>query len=75
LVTLSEVLAQEFGEDGPKINCVALGAVQTEMLEQAFPGLKAPINPTDMAEFLFDFGLNGHRFMNGKIVQCSTSTP
>ena len=75
LVTLAEILAQEFGIDGPKINNVALGAVQTEMLETAFPGYKAPLLPEEMAEFLYDFGLNAHTFMNGKTVQCSLSTP
>lgn len=75
LITLSEVLAQEFSEKGPRINCVALGAVQTEMLAKAFPGYQAPLQPEEMAEFLYDFGLNGHTFMNGKIVQCSLSTP
>ena len=75
LVTLSEIIAQELGENGPKINCVALGAVQTEMLEQAFPGYMAPVQPEEMASFLYEFGLNAHRFMNGKIVQCALSTP
>lgn len=76
LVTLTEVLAQEFSEmDAPKVNCIALGAVQTEMLEKAFPGYQAPLQPEEMAEYLYDFGLNGHKFMNGKIVQCSVSTP
>ncbi len=75
LVTLSEVLAQEFGEEGPSINCVALGAVQTEMLETAFPGIQAPVQPHEMAEYLYDFGLKAHQFMNGKIVQCSSTTP
>lgn len=75
LVTLSEVLAQEFGEKGPSINCVALGAVQTEMLEQAFPGLEASVSPQEMADYLFEFGLTAHRYMNGKIVQCSSTTP
>lgn len=75
MVTLSEILAQEFGENGPRINCVALGAVQTEMFETAFPDFKAPTQPEEMAEFLFDFGLKAHKFMNGKTVQCSLSTP
>lgn len=75
IVTLSEILAQEFGEKGPRINCVALGAVQTEMFQNAFPGFTAPTNPEEMSEFLFDFGLKAHHFMNGKTVQCSLSTP
>lgn len=75
IVTLTELLAEEFTEKQARINCVALGAVQTEMLEEAFPGYQAPISAVEMAEYLYDFGLNGHRFQNGKIVQLSTSTP
>lgn len=75
IVTLTELLAEEFDENQPKINCVALGAVQTEMLEEAFPGYQAPISAEEMAEYLFEFGLNGHRFQNGKTVQLSISTP
>ncbi|MXV38294.1 SDR family NAD(P)-dependent oxidoreductase [Flavobacteriaceae bacterium Ap0902] len=75
LITLTEVLAQEFETTGPRLNCVALGAVQTEMLETAFPGYIAPINPEEMADYLFEFGLKGHHFMNGKIIQSSVSTP
>ncbi|MDO5655480.1 MAG: SDR family oxidoreductase [Flavobacteriaceae bacterium] len=75
LVTLSEILAQELEGNSPRINCVALGAVQTEMLAAAFPGYQAPLQAEEMAEFLYDFGLNAHHFMNGKIVQCSLSTP
>lgn len=75
MVTLSEILAQEFGETGPRINCVALGAVQTEMFEKAFPGFTAPKKPEELAEFLYDFGLKAHNFMNGKTIQCSLSTP
>ncbi|WP_068599125.1 SDR family NAD(P)-dependent oxidoreductase [Vaginella massiliensis] len=72
---LTELLAEELKENGPRINAVALGAVQTEMLEEAFPGYKAPLNPAEMASYLVDFGLNGHRYFNGKILQASVSTP
>ncbi len=75
LVTLTELLAQEFTEDQPKINAIALGAVQTEMLEEAFPGYVAPISAEKMAEYLYEFGLSGHHFQNGKIIQLSISTP
>lgn len=75
IITLTELLAQEFDENQPKINCIALGAVQTEMLEQAFPGYIAPNSAEEMANYLFDFGLNGHHFQNGKTVQLSVSTP
>lgn len=75
IITLTELLAQEFGENQPRINAIALGAVQTEMLEQAFPGYLAPNSAEEMANYLFDFGLNGHYFQNGKVVQLSVSTP
>lgn len=75
LVNLTELLAEEFEKKQPKINVVALGAVQTEMLEQAFPGYEAPLSSEEMANYLFDFGLNGHQYMNGKIIQCALTTP
>lgn len=75
LLTLTEVLAEEFKESGPSFNALALGAVQTEMLEEAFPGYKAPVSAKEMAEYIADFSLKGHQFYNGKIMQVSNSTP
>jgi len=74
-VNLTELLAEELKENGPRINAVALGAVQTEMLEEAFPGYIAPTQPHEMAEYLVDFGLNGWKYFNGKTQQASISTP
>ena len=75
LVILTELLAEEFKESGPSFNALALGAVQTEMLEEAFPGYKANINAAQMAEYIIDFALNGHQFYNGKVLPISSSTP
>ena len=75
IVNLTELLAEELKDHGPRINAVALGAVQTEMLEEAFPGYIAPLQPNEMAEYLVDFGLNGWKYFNGKIQQASISTP
>ena len=75
LITLSELLAEEYKETGPAFNVLALGAVQTEMLEAAFPGYKAPVSAADMAAYIKDFSLNGQRFYNGKVLQVSSSTP
>lgn len=75
LITLTEMLAEEYKENGPSFNVLALGAVQTEMLEEAFPGYKAPLQPKEMAEYIVNFSLTGHRFYNGKILQVSNSTP
>lgn len=72
---LTEAMAEEFRERAIKVNCLAFGAVQTEMLEAAFPGYKAPIQPDQMAEFVAGFALTGHNFFNGKTLQVSVSTP
>lgn len=75
VITLTELLAEEFKENGPSFNVLALGAVQTEMLEEAFPGLKAPNSALEMAEYIKEFSENGQRFYNGKLLQVSSSTP
>ncbi len=75
LISLTEVLAEEYKETGPAFNVLALGAVQTEMLEEAFPGYKAPISAKEMGEYIMDFALTGNKYYNGKILQVSGSTP
>lgn len=75
VITLSELLAEEYKESGISFNVLALGAVQTEMLEEAFPGYKAPTTAFEMAEYICDFSLNGNKYYNGKLLQVSNSTP
>lgn len=75
LITLTEVLAEEFKETGPSFNVLALGAVQTEMLEEAFPGYKAPLTAKQMATYIMEFSLTGHTYYNGKVMEVSSSTP
>lgn len=75
VINLMEILAEEFKETGPAFNALALGAVQTEMFEEAFPGLKAGLSAKDMAEYIAYFALNGHKVYNGKVLQVSNSTP
>ena len=75
LITLTELLAEEFKQTGPSFNVLALGAVQTEMLEEAFPGYEAPLTATQMAAYIIDFSLTGHTFYNGKVLEVSSSTP
>jgi 3-oxoacyl-[acyl-carrier protein] reductase len=75
VITLFELLAEEYKENGPSFNTLALGAVQTEMLEEAFPGYKAPLTATEMASYIMDFALTGNKFYNGKTLQVSASTP
>ena len=75
LISLTECLAEEYKETDLAFNCLALGAVQTEMLEEAFPGYQAPITAVDMATYIFDFSLNGSEFYKGKVLNVSKSTP
>ena len=75
VITLTELWAEEFKETGPSFNVLAIGAVQTEMLEEAFPGYEAPITAEDMAHYIMDFALNGQRYYNGKLLQVSSTTP
>jgi len=75
VITLVELLAEEYKETGPQFNVLALGAVQTEMLEEAFPGYKAPTTAKEMAEYIQNFALTGNKYYNGKVLQVSNSTP
>lgn len=75
VITLSELLAEEYKEQGIAFNVLALGAVNTEMLQEAFPGYEAPISATEMADYIFSFALTGNKYQNGKIIQVSSSTP
>jgi NAD(P)-dependent dehydrogenase (short-subunit alcohol dehydrogenase family) len=75
LITLTEMLAEEYAKTGPSFNALALGAVQTEMLSEAFPGYEAPITAKQMGSYILDFGLNGNQFYNGKVLPVSSSTP
>ena len=72
---LTELLAEEFKDNGPRCNALALGAVQTEMLAEAFPDYKAPVSAAQMANYIADFSLNGHHLYNGKVLPISQSTP
>ena len=75
VINLTELLAEEYKDSGISFNVLALGAVQTEMLEEAFPGYKASISAVEMANYIFDFSLNGQKYYNGKLLQVSNSTP
>ncbi|RYD92722.1 MAG: SDR family oxidoreductase, partial [Sphingobacteriales bacterium] len=75
LHTLTECLAQELTEQQIKVNCLALGSAQTEMLEKAFPGYESPVMAFEMGKYIADFALTGHKFFNGKILPVAVSTP
>lgn len=75
LSCITECLAEELKEDQISVNCLAIGAVQTKMLEKAFPGYVAPVHPVQMAEFISNFCINGRKYFNGKVLPVSLSTP
>jgi short-subunit dehydrogenase len=75
LCSFTELFSEEYKETQLAMNCLCLGAVQTEMLQEAFPGYEAPTTPDQMAAFIVDFALNGNRFFKGKILPVSLSTP
>ena len=75
VITLTELLAEEYKETGPAFNALAFGAVQTEMLEEAFPGYEAPVSAAEMGSYLLNFALTAHQFYNGKVLPVSSGTP
>lgn len=75
VITLTELLAEEYKDSGIAFNVLALGAVQTEMLDEAFPGYEAPTTALEMANYIYDFALTGNQYYNGKMLQVSSTTP
>ena len=74
VIALTEVLAEEYLE-GPSFNVLALGAVQTKMLKEAFPDYEAQTKPGEMAKYIIDFAINGNNLFNGKLISVSNSNP
>ena len=75
VITLSELLAEEYKDRGIAFNVLALGSVQTEMLAEAFPGYQAPISASEMANYIYDFTVTGNKYFNGKVLQVSSTNP
>ena len=75
VITLSELLAEEYKENGIAFNVLALGSVNTEMLQEAFPGYEAPLSAKEMADYIYNFALTGNKYYNGKVLQVSSTTP
>ncbi len=75
VITLMELLAEEYKTSGISFNTLALGAIQTEMLSEAFPDYKAPTTASEIANYIGDFSLTGNKIYNGKVLQVSNSTP
>ena len=74
VIALTEVLAEEH-RNGPSFNVLALGAVQTNMLKEAFPDYNVDTKPEEMAKYILDFAINGNKLFNGKLISVSNSNP
>lgn len=75
LTILTECLQEEYKNTQWSFNAIAFGAVQTEMLSQAFPGYEAPIGPESISEFIKWFSLEGAKYFKGKVLPVSTTNP
>lgn len=75
LSILTECLADELKEHKIKANALCLGAVQTEMLDEAFPGIEAPVDPEEMGAYITDFALSASAFYNGQILPVTLGDP
>lgn len=71
----TECMAAELKDRRISVNCLCLGAVETEMFKEAFPGVKAPLKPDDIAEYIGDFAISGHMYMNGRILPVAMDNP
>lgn len=75
LSIFAECLPGELTDKNIKCNSLCLGAVQTEMLESAFPGMEAPVKAGEMGKYISNFLENGHTFYNGKILPVALADP
>ena len=75
VIVLTECLAEEFRDTAIRVNCLALGSVETEMFSEAFPGMAAALGADDAAGFIRWFSLEGRRYFNGKVLPVAAGTP
>jgi len=59
---LTELLAEEYKDSGIAFNALALGSVQTEMLNRAFPNYKAQMSAENMADYISNFALTSNKY-------------
>ena len=75
LSLFTECLAEELKETGASANCLAIGAVNTEMMKKAFPDYTSHIDPEEMAEFIVDFTINRKNLFTGKVIPVTSTNP
>ena len=72
---LTQMWAEEFKDTKHTFNCLALGSVETEMFNEAFPGVSASCSAEEMASYISGFDENAPSVQNGKIISVSRSNP
>ena len=72
---LTECLSEELKDLNIRVNAFALGAVQTEMLEEAFPNYESGISTQEMASFIVNFIDSSKNLINGQVIRVTKSNP
>lgn len=75
LSSVTECIAEEISVKKGAANCLVLGAVNTEMMNTAFPGYKTSITPDSISDFIIDFALNRKDLFNGKVIPVAATIP
>ena len=73
VAALTEILAVEGKPYNIRVCAVSPGAVDTDMLRQAAPHLKAGMTPRDMAEILLFLADDSRRMFNGSNIELFTN--
>lgn len=74
LACLTQSMAAEWG-DQLSINCLCLGAVDTDMLKAAFPDYQAKISDVQMASYIMHFAASAPELINGQVISVKKDDP
>jgi len=72
---LTEMWSEEFKDTDTVFNCLALGSVETDMFQEAFPGVSAACTPETMATYIAEFAFSAPSVMKGKVISLSLGNP
>lgn len=70
----SECIATELRTEGINVNCLALGAVDTKMLNQAFPDTNYKVEAKKMASYVYSFSQES-KIINGQTLIIANNNP
>jgi NAD(P)-dependent dehydrogenase (short-subunit alcohol dehydrogenase family) len=74
LAALSECVAEEWRDRNIACNCLALGAVDTEMIRISIPGINPEVKAEQMATYICEFAKTGHLLCNGQVLPVTLVT-